>query len=380
MTPAFCKSVCTLMAAALLLLGAGATHANQEAELKKLQENIQALQQELKNIRDARSNLQQELEQTESEMSDLLKNIERIQEQLKQQNQELKKLETERNQLEEARQEQQKQIGDQLRTAYQMGQQSQIKMLLNQESPERLTRLFGYHERLMHYQQEKLQRYQVTLDQLEQLEARILAQRNSLAQHQTQLASQQKALQQRQTSRQQTLAKINSSLNSKDAELRQLEEDKNRLQRLIKEVALAASKMPMQEGGSFSMRKGQMPWPTKGRLLSRFGSPRLEGTRWNGMLIGAAAGEAVVAIHSGRVVFADYFRGHGLLIIVDHGEGYLSLYAHNQHLLKTTGDWVAGGEAIARVGNTGGQQQMGLYFEIRHQGQPTDPGVWLAKA
>ncbi len=380
MTSAIRTFARALIATALLV--AGVAFADQEADIKRLQENIETLQRELKSIRDSRSNLQEELERTESDMGELLKNIERIQNQLKQQNQELKKLETERTQLQQAKQEQQQHISDQLRGAYQMGQQSQMKLLLNQESPERLARLLGYHERLMHYQQNKLDRYQATLDQLAQLEPRILAQRSALIQQQSTLTDQQKSLQQRQRSRQQTLARLNATLEGKDAELHQMQEDKARLQRLVKEVALAASKIsPAQEGDNFSTRKGLMPWPTKGRILSRFGSPRLEGqTRWNGLLIGAAAGETVVAIHAGRVVFADYFRGHGLLMIIDHGEGYLSLYAHNQNLLKATGDWVNAGETIARVGNTGGQQQMGLYFEIRHQGQPTDPGVWLARA
>ena len=123
-----------------------------------------------------------------------------------------------------------------------------------------------------------------------------------------------------------------------------------------------------------------MPWPAGNKLIKKFGNAKIDGKiTWEGILISAKAGTSVEAIHHGRVVFSDYLRGHGLLVIVDHGDGYMSLYAHNQSLLKETGDWVSSGETISRVGNTGGQAQAGLYFEIRHQGKPTDPIKWCRR-
>jgi septal ring factor EnvC (AmiA/AmiB activator) len=131
-------------------------------------------------------------------------------------------------------------------------------------------------------------------------------------------------------------------------------------------------------GGPFAEARGRLPWPISGRLIARYGSPRGEDNRatWDGVLISASAGSPVRAIHDGRVVFADWLRGSGLLVILDHGNGYLSLYGHNQSLLKNAGDIVKAGEPIATVGTSGGQETPALYFAIRQQGRPTDPAQW----
>jgi septal ring factor EnvC (AmiA/AmiB activator) len=374
--------VLLILCSGLLLSGVAHADANQEAELKKLQENIAKLQKELKDVQGTRSELQQELQKSESEMGDLIKKIDTIQRELKEQDGQLNELNKERKQLQEARRQQQGQVAEQVQVAYRMGQQSQLKLLLNQESPERLTRMLAYHQRIFATHSDKLAAYLHTLNQLDTLEPQIVDKRNALETNKQQLDREREKLKQQQSQRQQVLAKINNTLKDKDGELRQLEEDRKRLQVLLQEVARTIGTVPMPgKGDSFSSRKGRMPWPAAGKLASRFGSARIGGqTQWNGVLISANAGQTVVAVHRGRVVFADYFRGHGLLLIIDHGQGYLSLYAHNQSLLRATGDWVEAGDSIASVGNSGGQERTGLYFEIRHQGKPTDPGVWLARA
>lgn len=131
-------------------------------------------------------------------------------------------------------------------------------------------------------------------------------------------------------------------------------------------------------GGAFSAARGKLPWPVNGRLLARFGDARGNDARakWDGVMISANPGTQVRAVHGGRVVFADWLRGAGLLVILDHGNGYLSLYGHNQSLLKSAGDIVKAGEAISTVGDSGGQDAAGLYFAIRQQGRPTDPSQW----
>lgn len=364
-----------------LILCTPAVVADQQAELRKLQENIQKLQKELQEVQGTRSELQQDLQKSESEIGELLKKINKMQQNIKDQNQQLDTLNKERDQLNEARRRQQDQIANQVQAVYQAGQQSQLKLLLNQESPERLTRMLGYHQWIFSAHREKLATYASTLDQLEKLEPQILQKLETLETSQQQLDRQHQQLKQQQNQRQKTLASINNSIRNKDEELRQLQEDQQRLQRLLQEVSRALGQAPLPSGNeSFSSRKGRLPWPIQGRVASRFGSPRIGGQMpWSGMLINANAGQAVVAVHHGRVVFADYFRGHGLLLIVDHGEGYLSLYAHNQSLFKATGDWVKAGDAVASVGNSGGREQTGLYFEIRHQGKPIDPSPWLAR-
>jgi len=131
-------------------------------------------------------------------------------------------------------------------------------------------------------------------------------------------------------------------------------------------------------GGPFASARGKLPWPVNGRLLARFGETRGDDarTKWDGVMISASSGSQVHAVHGGRVVFADWLRGAGLLVILDHGNGYLSLYGHNQSLLKKPGDVVKAGEAISTVGTSGGQDTPALYFAIRQQGRPTDPSQW----
>lgn len=354
----------------------------QQQDMKKLQENIQQLQKELKSIQGERSELQKNLQKSETEVGELLKKIEQINRDLKNQNNQLKELHQERETLEGAKQQQQSEVATQVASAYQLGQQSQVKLLLNQESPERVSRMLKYHQYFLAARAEKLAAYVATLQQLDELEPRIAAKTIELSNSQKTLQARHEELKQRQKDRQQALAKINSTLKNKDQELRQLEEDRKRLQALLQQVTHTVGSVPLPSGNEkFSSRKGRLPWPTEGKVIHRFGSARVTGQmQWSGLMIRAAEGKPVVAVHHGRVVFADYFRGHGLLLIVDHGEGFLSLYAHNQSLFKTTGDWVRAGDAIASVGNSGGQAETGLYFEIRHNGKPTDPATWLARA
>jgi len=144
------------------------------------------------------------------------------------------------------------------------------------------------------------------------------------------------------------------------------------LKQAIADIDMPAPSQP------FAKQRGKMRWPIKGKLSHRFGSQRNAEMKWDGWLLNANEGVAVKAIHHGRVVFSDYLRGYGMLIIIDHGDSYMSLYAHNQVLLKETGDWVTADESVAKVGNSGGRIEHALYFEIRHNGKPTNPKHWLA--
>jgi septal ring factor EnvC (AmiA/AmiB activator) len=137
---------------------------------------------------------------------------------------------------------------------------------------------------------------------------------------------------------------------------------------------------PVDTDEPFASVKGKLAWPVQGRIAGAYGQPRGAGpVKWSGVLLEAAAGTQVRAVYHGRVAFADWLSGLGLLVIVDHGSGYMSLYGHNEALLKEAGDWVDPGEPIAQVGDTGGQARAGLYFEIRLNGEPIDPNPWIAK-
>jgi len=363
--------------------------ADEKADMEKLQKDIAALQKELKSVQGTRSNLQKELEKSETQINDLEKKAETIKDQLNKQHKELDNLKQERGTLEKQREAQQVKISEQLLAAYKLGQQSDIKLLLNQESPDKVSRLMSYHGYFVLAQQHKIESYRNTISRIDSIAPDIERKTLELAAMQTQLNDQHKALSSANKKRELALGKVNSQIKNKQQELTQLNEDRQKLQMLLsrvtRKIALSGAinspdYVPLPKGGEkFSARKGKLPWPTRGKMIHRFGSPRIAGQlNWNGAYITGNSGNNVIAVHHGRVVFADYFGGHGLLIIVDHGEGFLSLYAHNQRLLKKAGDPVAAGEPIAIIGNTGGQASDGVYFEIRRDGKPIDPSIWLA--
>lgn len=378
-----------LLPLALACLMCGLSHlawsddqAEYEARIQELQRNIQKLQSTLEEAQGSRDQLREQLEASESEIGELLQDIKRIEEKLKEQEEDLQSLKTERRQLQIARAEQQDAVAQQVRAAYQLGRQSQIKLLLNQESPQRVDRLLRYYDYWLEARADKIERYLATLEQLDQLEPKIRQRTRQLAQNQKGLETRHRQLHEQQEARQQTLAKLNQRIHNTDQELGELRQDRERLQSLLEEMASSLADLALPgKGEAFSERKGRILRPARGPVRHAFGSPQLNGqVPRNGLVIAAPAGDPVLAVHHGRVVFSDYFRGHGLLLIVDHGEGYMSLYAHNQALYKETGEWVSPGETIARVGATGGQEQPGLYFEIRHKGRPLDPSPWLAQA
>jgi septal ring factor EnvC (AmiA/AmiB activator) len=171
---------------------------------------------------------------------------------------------------------------------------------------------------------------------------------------------------------------LQSFINKQGAQLQILQINEQELENLVgqlKHQDLAIQ--TFEDIPSFNSLRGQLNWPIKGRVISRFGSLRKGGKlKWQGVNISARSGVEVKAISTGKVVFADWFRNMGLLLILDHGDGFMSLYGHNERLLKKSGDWVIADDLIARVGDTGGQQLSGLYFEIRQSGNPIDPVLW----
>lgn len=373
-----------------LLVAASAVYADEKAEMAQLQKEIQALQKELKEVQGTRSDLQKDLQKSETDIGELKKKADQIKKELRQEQRELNNLNDERSSLEQQRREQQTQIAEQIRAAYKLGKQSEIKVMFNQESPDQLSRIMKYHSYFMNAHHDKMQHFLDTLTRIDALTPEIEHKTLVLSQMQSELSTQQKSLNDIHKERTQALAKVNAQVKNKNQELAQLTEDRRRLQALLTTVTrkVAATNainspayVPLPKGGEkFSQRKGRLPWPTQGQMTHRFGSARIAGQMaWNGAFISAPMGHPVIAVHHGRVVFADYFGGHGLLVIVDHGEGYLSLYAHNQSLLKKAGEVVKAGEAIASIGNSGGQQNTGVYFEIRRHGKPIDPGQWLAR-
>jgi len=270
-------------------------------------------------------------------------------------------------------------LGAQLRVAHQQGGQSRLKLLLNQDDPRMLARQMAYHGYLSRARL-------ALLAELDSLNQQLNAGRAELALEQQQLlaleARQLEQLGALQTARQErdaALRQLQTQIESQSVRLAQIEQDAAELEQLLEELALALQDIPMElEVPSILSLQGQLPMPAGGALKRRFGDARGGELRWNGWLIGAAAGTAVRAIAHGRVAYADWLRGYGMLLIIDHGDGVMSLYGHNESLLHRVGDWVAPGDAIAQVGESGGGEA-GLYFELRRDGRPVNPANWLAR-
>jgi septal ring factor EnvC (AmiA/AmiB activator) len=353
------------------------SEADYQAKLQELQATIAQLKTELAKVKSDRDALQNDLQTSEVDISDLVKKIERLKGDLSQQKKQLAQLNSQRTELRQQRKSQQQAIAEQVNAAYRLGRQSELKLVLNQQQPDQVARMLKYYDYFIDARAERIETYLDTIAELNRVEPAIEAKAAELNRNRKTLEQRFDQLSQRQAERERTLKRLNSAIASKDQQLKQKAEDRQRLEQLLSEVTQALANLALPgDSQPFAQKRGKLAWPTQGKMLQRYGSNRAGKLRWEGVLIGAPSGREVKAVHHGRVVFADYLRGHGLLIIVDHGNGYMSLYAHNQSLLKETGDWVSANEVVAQVGNSGGQSQAALYFEIRHQGKPLNPAQW----
>lgn len=407
--------------------------AQTQQQLDATRQDIAELKKLLGKLQEEKTGVQKELKGTETEMGKLEKQVDALQKELKKSESELQRLDAEKKKLQSARTEQQRLIAIQARAAYQNGRQEYLKLLLNQQNPEKFARTLTYYDYLSQARLEQLKNFNETLRQLANVEKDISSQQAQLLVQKSDLDTQRDALDKVRKERQQVLAKLNDDVKARDQKLAAREQDQADLSKVLKtiEETLArqareaeearqkaliaqqeAEKKRLREaqaradadsdtsdaprkqarptpgalvsssgetfGGPFAATRGKLPWPVDGRLLARFGETRGDDarTKWDGVMISAAAGSQVHAVHGGRVVFADWLRGAGLLVILDHGNGFLSLYGHNQTLLKSAGDVVKAGESISTVGNSGGQDTPALYFAIRQQGHPSDPAQW----
>jgi septal ring factor EnvC (AmiA/AmiB activator) len=216
------------------------------------------------------------------------------------------------------------------------------------------------------------------LQQLRQTKEEIAAEEHRLRGLQSRELAEKERLDQTRGLRQQVIAALGSDIQSKGENLSELKRDEQQLQALVTQLQQELVNLSVEETNSkpFGSLKGKLRWPTTGRLGARFGTPKSGSLKWDGVMISAPEGEEVKAVYHGRVAFADWLRGFGLLLIIDHGEGYMTLYGHNQSLFKETGEWVDPDEPVALVGNSGGPLNPGVYFGIRQQGRPVNPKNW----
>lgn len=368
-----------LLLAALPLQGLAQSDEEKAREqLQQLNKDIESIAGEISAASSRHDELQQQLRQSEVDLGTLQREITENQTALETTAQELVTLEAQRTELEQARDKQQARIAQELKTAWQMGRQGEIKVILNQENPHTVARSLGYYRYFFRARNMLLEKYRETLRDLEEVQLRIDTTQAELAARGDILNQQQADLTTAQSNRKLAMEQLSASITSNSAQLKQKEQDRKQLEDLLRAIEEAVVDLKTPDNyATFQSAKSAMPWPIDGKPSNQFGRSRNEGKmRWQGITIPAKEGTTVQAIHHGRVVYADWLRGSGLLLIIDHGDGYMSLYAHNESLLREVGEWVTVGTPISTVGNTGGEDQAALYFEIRHNGKPTNPSKW----
>ena len=352
----------------------------QQARLEKLDRSISKLEKKLRSRDKQKDSLQNELKKVEVEASQLTGNLRKLGKEIRTVVAELSILKQQETDLQARIVQQADVIAEQIAAAHKLGDQEPIKLLLNQEDPQQLARVFKYYDYFLQARSEKIASYMNDVKSLTEVIARISSQQLALKRSQSDLKNGQEKLRGRVAKRSVTLKQLDASLVSDKKKLGSLQRERSELEEILSAVEEAVADMTLPSNYKpFLSRKGKLSWPLKGRVAHSYGSQRSGELRWEGWLISASAGTAVNAVHNGRIVFSNYLRGFGLLAIVDHGDGYMTLYAHNQELLKDTGDWVQSNELVARAGDTGGLNKPALYFEIRSQGKPADPKVWLEK-
>ena len=269
-----------------------------------------------------------------------------------------------------------------VRAAYATGRQDHFKLLLNQENPATVSRAMTYYAYFNRERARRIRALATDLEELADIRESIARDTAAIARLREQKTATRLSLESERAERRQAVERLKKELGTQGARLARLRQDEEKLAELVAGLARELGDIPraVDHQVPFETLKGKLPWPTSGSLRARFGTPRGNGDlNWKGVLVAARPGTPVHAVSHGRVAFADWLRGFGLLMIIEHGDGYMSLYGHSESLMKEVGDWVDAGEVIGTVGDTGGRDSSGLYFEIRHRGTPVDPVRWCGR-
>lgn len=374
-----------LLIALALLVGAPAQadeRRDREARLQAIQERIQTLTTRLRDTQGRRNEVRAQLERLERDLGRIHKQLRTTETRRDDARRRLRDLERRAAEEQTGLDRERLALADSLRSAYAEGRQPLIKLLLNQEAPNRIGRLVGYHAYIQRDRIRRVKAIRRRLDQALTLRADIRLQAARLEELILDQRRQEQQLQTGATARERLLTDLEKALRAQGDRIARLRIDEQTLERLLDRIADALGDIPedLGEDQPLPARRGQLAWPVQGRLQLRFGKPRMgDGRPSRGVLIRAEEGRAIRAVARGRVVFADWLNGVGLLLVIEHADGFLSLYGHNQSLYKEVGEWVETGERIATVGQSGGRARPGLYFEMRRNGKPVDPARWCKK-
>ncbi len=362
----------------------GETQSDEEKtrqQLRQLDVEINRITAEISNASQRQTALQTQLQKAEVALGTLQREIVKNQRALENSNTELTALKEQRSQHEKARDEQQARIAAELKAAWQVGRQGQIKVLLSQKNPHTVARALGYYRYFFQARNTMIAEYRENLRQLVTLQQRIDTAAAELEARGQALKKQQITLTAAQAERKRVMTQLAQSIRSSSDQLKQKEQDRQQLEELLQAIEEVVVDLEVPANyATFKSAKGSMAWPVDGKQTNQFGRSRNAGKmQWQGITIAAKKGTTVSAIHHGRVVYADWLRGSGLLLIIDHGDGYMSLYAHNESLLREVGEWVTAGSPISTVGNSAGMERTAVYFEVRYNGKPTNPANWCKR-
>lgn len=331
-----------------------------EAAIGQRAEQLSITERELKQLEQQIATVANELNRTQAQLSDAKARIADLQNQARTLEQ---KLVGQRQLLEQ-----------QLDAAYRLGKHDYLRLILQQQDPSKFERTLGYYGYFNRARLSEIEAIQQTFQQLEQVQADVRTQQLELAKREQQQRQQQGVLKAQQDEQKQLVKRLNREQSADQQRLVQLKNDQEALEQVLEAIRSALRDEPRLEG--LTALKGKLNWPANGKVQRVFGRARSGGVTWKGVVIDAGAGEPVRAIADGRVLFANWLRGYGLLIVLDHGDGYMSLYGHNQTILPAVGDIVRANETIALVGQSGGREQPAVYFEIRVKGDAVNPVQW----
>ena len=372
-----------------LVFPGGATAADEpdparaEADLKAVRTQIDKVRADLERDAGRRDKLAREIEESEQTVSGARGALEKLKRERAIHTARRAELAAQRRAEESALNDRRTALAGQIRAAHMIGQQEPVKLLLNQRDPAQTGRVLTYYQYFGRARASQIAAINSHLADLATLDAALAEEEARLTALEEQQKGELSKLQSARERRGRALVTLESESKNRAKQLERLKDQQGGLEKLVRELRRALEridKFPTDSKDAFAKLRGKLSWPVAGKLIASFGQTRAGGVKWDGVLLAGSQGTAVRAVYHGRVVFADWLSGLGLLTIIDHGDGYLSLYGHNERLYKEVGERVTAGDTIATVGDSGGRSTPALYFEIRKAGRPIDPRPWFKSA
>ena len=375
------KLALTLLLATLMVAPVANTadKAAKQQQLQTLLQKIDKLKQAINVKEDSKSKYIKQLKTIEANIGQVNRKIRKTDAQINTRQAELKKLRATRLEHQRKLSRENEYLAEQVYAAFTLGRQEKVKLLFSQQAPDAMQRNLVYYEYFSNARVELITTVQDSIDKIIETESKIRQTQAGLEQDQLSLAEQKNRLKQDLGKRKTIVASLDSQLKKQGGSLSRLQDEATQLQSLINSIQEIFDEAPEPDIPqlAFAKLKGKLAWPVEGKVRRLFGHHKpLSDLRWQGVIIEAENGSHVMAVSHGRVAFADWLRGLGNLIIIDHGNSYLSLYGHNESLYKSAGEWVDAGEIISSIGSSGGRDSSGLYFEIRKKGKPQNPTRW----